>query len=414
VSESSGGVRELIGAVRAGDTAKTARILAEHPALRGRLNEALPGLHFDSTVIHAAAETENLELIDLLTAAGADINQLTHWWAGGFHVLDSAAPAFAPHLIERGAEVSINAAARLGMLDRVKELVAANRAAVNARGGDGQTPLHVASTVDIARLLLDHGADIDALDVDHESTPAQYLVRDHPDVARYLVGRGCKTDILLLAALGDLDGVRALLDEDPARSRTSLNERFFPKRNPRAGGTIYQWTLGGNALAHLVARDSGHEDVFNFLIERSPAELRLVVVCELNDQAGVDALLAASPNLAATLTQDDQLRLVNAAQSNDTGKVARMLAAGWPVSVHEPKGGTALHWAAFHGNLAMARELLKYDPPLDLREGAFNATPLGWAQHGTENSWHRRTGDYRATTDALVAAGAATPPPDQG
>lgn len=54
---------------------------------------------------------------------------------------------------------------------------------VHARGGDGQTPLHCASTAQIAAFLLDHGADIDARDVDHESTPAQYMVSDRQDGA---------------------------------------------------------------------------------------------------------------------------------------------------------------------------------------------------------------------------------------
>ena len=75
---------------------------------------------------------------------------------------------------------------------------------VNARGGDGQTPLHFASTVDIAAYLLDQGADIDARDVDHESTPAQYMIDDRQEIARYLIQRGCKTDILMAAALGDI------------------------------------------------------------------------------------------------------------------------------------------------------------------------------------------------------------------
>jgi ankyrin repeat protein len=77
-------------------------------------------------------------------------------------------------------------AAQLGRLDDLRALVAANPQSVHLRGGDGQTPLHVAPTVAIAEFLLSHGADIDARDVDHESTPAQY----HPDVALFLVERG--------------------------------------------------------------------------------------------------------------------------------------------------------------------------------------------------------------------------------
>jgi len=69
-------------------------------------------------------------------------------------------------------------------------MIAADPQAVHARGGDGQTALHRARTVEMAAYLLDHGADIDARDVDHESTPAQYLVRTRQDVVRFLVSRG--------------------------------------------------------------------------------------------------------------------------------------------------------------------------------------------------------------------------------
>ena len=77
------------------------------------------------------------------------------------------------------------------------------------------TPLHVAPTTGVAEYLLEHGADIDARDVDHESTPAQYMLDDRQDVARYLISRGCQTDILMATALGDLDLVRKHLDADP-------------------------------------------------------------------------------------------------------------------------------------------------------------------------------------------------------
>jgi ankyrin repeat protein len=68
-------------------------------------------------------------------------------------------------LIERGATVDVHTAAHLGMLERLKELVSANPELVHARGSDGQTPLHFAPTIETARYLLDHGAEINARDV---------------------------------------------------------------------------------------------------------------------------------------------------------------------------------------------------------------------------------------------------------
>ena len=48
----------------------------------------------------------------------------------------------------------------------------------------------------------------------------------------------------MAAALGDVDLVRRHLDSDPDCIRMSVSEEWFPKQNPRAGGTIYIWTLG--------------------------------------------------------------------------------------------------------------------------------------------------------------------------
>jgi ankyrin repeat protein len=131
----------------------------------------------------------------------------------------------------------------LGLLDKLNELVAADASVVSARGGDDQTPLHFACSIEVASFLLDHGADIDVLDIDHESTPAQWMMRDRREVARYLVSRGCRIDLLMASALGDLNLVRLLLDEDPSRIHLRVSLECFPKKNEKAGGCIYRsWT----------------------------------------------------------------------------------------------------------------------------------------------------------------------------
>ena len=70
---------------------------------------------------------------------------------------------------------------------------------------------------------------------------------------------------------------------------------------------------------------------------------------------------------------------------------------------------TPLHWAAFHGNVEMAKIVLRHEPPLEARDADFNGTPLGWAIHGSENGWNCETGDYAGTVEALIAAGAKVP-----
>src|SRR5262245_46571810 len=97
-------VAEIVAAVRADDPRRVALVLAREPQLRARINDPFPGASFGETPLLACLRFENRELIDVLLQAGADINQKSHWWAGGFGVLDHAAdperPAWlAPFLI---------------------------------------------------------------------------------------------------------------------------------------------------------------------------------------------------------------------------------------------------------------------------------------------------------------------------
>jgi ankyrin repeat protein len=348
-------------------------------------------------------------MVDLLLQHGADIDARSDWWAGSFGVLDSCDPEFAAFLIERGATVDAHAAARLGMLDRLKALVAANPKVVHGRGGDGQTPLHFASTPEIATFLLEHGADIDARDVDHESTPAQYMIRDRQDVARLLVTRGCKTDILMAAALGATDLVRRYLDDNPASIRTRVSREFFPMRHHHAGGTIYTWTLGGEKSPHVIALEFGHEDVYQLLMERSPDTMKLTEACAVGDEALVKTLLAQNSQLAKSLSKQEQSRLAVAAQSNNANAVRLMLDAGWPLDARGELGGTALHHAAWMGNADIVRDLLQYGAPVEIRGDTYDMTPMGWALHGSENSWRKDIGDYDAVVQLLLDAGAKMP-----
>jgi len=407
---------QLLAAVKASNADRTARVLAEHHELKAHLNEPVAN-YGGLQVFFAAVQRNDRKTIQVLLGAGADINARGQAWAGGRGILDECAPELAPFLIERGAIVDAHSAARLGMLDKLKQLVEADPALVRARGENGQTPLHFASTVEIAEYLLEHGADIDASDLQHGSTPAQHMLRvaqarhyphDRQDLARFLVARDCRTDILMACALGDLPLVRRHLDADPDAIRTRVSEAYFPKRDPRSAGTIYLFLFGRGRTPHQVARDFGHEDVYQFLMQRSPQELKLEQACELGDDDLFRSLLASRPNLAETLSAEERRRISDAAQNNNTNAVRLMLAAGWPVDARGEHDMTPLQWASWHGNAEMVREILKYHPQLEL-DCQHGITALGCVLHGSMNGWHRDTGDYDATVSALLDAGAKAP-----
>jgi len=409
----------LTVAIRDQDTQRVRELLESHSELRAKIDEPLANYGFGQHALFAAVQRSDRATIDVLLRGGANIHKRTEWWAGGFGVLDDCDPDLVDFLVERGAVIDAHAAARLGMISKLTELVAADQNVVHARGGDGQTPLHFASTVEIAQFLLDHGAEIDALDVDHESTPAQYMLRveqkrhyprDRQDVARYLISRGCRSDLLMATALGDVNLVRHHLDTDPAFIRMSVSEAWFPKKDPRAGGTIYIWMLGANRTAHVVARDFGHEQVFELLMERTPEDLKLALACELGDESTFQDYLARNPDATKTLPDAERRKLPAAAQSNNTKAVQLMLQAGWPVNTPGEMGATALHWAGFNGNAEMTRDILRFHPDIETKSQEYAGTALSWALYASGNGWHRDTGDFVGTVRALLEAGAALPP----
>ncbi|MBV8819576.1 MAG: ankyrin repeat domain-containing protein, partial [Acidobacteriaceae bacterium] len=107
--------------------------------------------------------------------------------------------------------------------------------------------------------------------------------------------------------------------------------------------------------------------------------------------------------------ESERQRLPNAAERNNTKAVRLMLEAGWPVNTPGEAGATALHFAGFHGNAEMTREILRFRPDLELKSRDYAGTALSWAIYGSGKGWHRKTGDYVGTVKALLVAGAVMP-----
>ena len=121
-------VDEVKTAFAANDADRVRAILNRHPPLKALINQ--PVGPFDSPAI---VNVRSREMLDVLLDAGADINARSRWWAGGFGLLDSAEPELAAYAIERGAIVDAHAAARLGMLDRLRELVSRDPSVIKRR-----------------------------------------------------------------------------------------------------------------------------------------------------------------------------------------------------------------------------------------------------------------------------------------
>ena len=247
-------------AVRDGDAAALRRLLPFREELRGVVNA--PSFGFDSPALVAVAGRGSVELVDALLELGADPNRRSDWWAGGFAALHAASGVVADRLITAGAIPDACAAARIDRPDLLTAILAADPERVHERGGDGQTPLHFARSRRVVDLLLDAGADPNAVDVDHRSTAAQWMIGDvegpeesRLDLAKYLVERGASADLFLAAALGLTSRARAMLEADPSlltlrTSQGEYGEKPPPRASPARQAARHSTVRRGRARSH--------------------------------------------------------------------------------------------------------------------------------------------------------------------
>ena len=401
--------RDLKGfrdAVSHGDVATVRHLLAS-PHVREHVNA--PMFPFGQRATHIAAK--HAPMLEVLIAAGADLNLESQWANGPYTVLDCATEETARFLLSRGVPLTVNAAARLGWIDELRRLLDANPALVQARGGDGQQPLHEAATVAIADLLLDRGADLHARCIDHQSTPAQYALAARPEICRRLLERGASADIFMPARLGDVALATRVLAADPEAIGARINE---PGYAPVPPSHIYCWTLGFGLSPHDVALKYGHRDVHDLLVSHSPRRVRFINTVLAGNEADARAFIDRDPSILPSLTRADHSRLAHAIFDGRRKAARLMLRLGFDTAAGGVDGGTALHAASWMGDVELVEVILQRGRvAVESRDPVHLSTPLGWAAFG---SVHRRAegGDYCAVIDRLVEAGADINAPGNG
>jgi ankyrin repeat protein len=394
-------------AFRRRDANALRRLFERHAELRARINE--PVFNFNSPAIVRYAD--DLAMVDVLLEFGADPNQRSTWWAGGFHALYSATGDAAQRLIAAGAIPDACAASHLDRPELLAEMIAADPSRVHERGGDGQTPLHFAQSRTVVDLLLAAGADIDARDVDHRATPAEWMLErtrgaGRYELARYLVERGAHADIFLAAALGLTDRVHAMLTSHPELLELRTGQGSYAEQPP-SSLHIYEWTIGGSRSPLEVASQFEQQETLEaMLVFASPLQqLRFAYRC--GDETAARTLLRAYPTLIDSVSRQEHRTISDAAWEGDERAVSLMLDLGFDPRTPGHDSGTALHCAAWAGSPGIVSVLLGHrDAPelVAIRDAHYGATPLGWCCHG---SLHGNTAhDHAAVARLLLDAGA--------
>jgi hypothetical protein len=349
------------------DAGAIRRLFESHPELRARINE--PVFAFDSPAIVAYAGDPTI--VDVLLDFGADPNRRSEWWAGGFHALYSATGATAERLIAAGAIPDACAAAHMDRPDLLARMIAENPERVHERGGDGQTPLHFAASRRVVDLLLAAGADLDARDVDHRSTAAEWMLERKQgagryDLANYLVERGASADIFLAAALGLANKVRAMLQAAPDLIDLRTGEGQYGEQPP-SSYHIYFWTIGANRSPIEVAAQFEQTETLRTMLEFASPLQRFCLACRRGDGNQARTLLREHPGIMESMTLDDHRAITDAAWNT----LLRYRDAGALVAI---------------------------------RDAHYNATPLGWCCHGSRYGNTRH--DHAGVAKLLLQAGA--------
>jgi ankyrin repeat protein len=388
-------------ALYAGDAVKLEALLSRKPTLRKQINEPIMG--FDSPPIVAVVKNPNAaKVLPILHRFGADPNARSKWWAGGFSALDGARGETVDLLLQMGAKFDVWSASAHGRVDVLKELLDADPTLVNAPGGDGERPLHFAGTPEVAELLIGYGADLEARDIDHESTPIQYQIKN-PDVCRVLLKHGAKPDIFTAVALNDLGLVREVLKDSPGSATATVGNAPFCTKDSD-GGHIYVYVVGGGKSPLNFAAERGYVEIVNELSAHSTPAGRLVAAAWMGDEATVDEILRQTPTAVSDANSGEAGAMGIAAQEGRTETVRLLLKAGFDPTRPAMDSGTSLHVACWFGHLDLVK-LLVSKVPLDLLDAHHGSPPLGWATHGAQ--WCRNPkGDYVGVVEELIRAGA--------
>jgi ankyrin repeat protein len=259
-------------------------------------------------------------------------------------------------------------------------------------------------------VLLEFGANLSGPFQPWNNTPLFFILGHKPGNA---------------AAARALQGARWLLEHGADPNAPSYEYEGRPIHLAAANGwevELFEWLLRHGAdinirqkdgkTAYALAARHGHVHAVEWLRQHGAqtaltASDEFFAACSRGDEAAVKALLERIPGLVQSLPEKEKRPFATAATNDNAEAVRLMLLAGIPIDTRGECGETALHFASWFGNIATVRILLAHGAPLEIKDTIYQATPLGWACHGSENCRNPK-GDYGAVVEALLAAGAVS------
>ncbi len=294
-------------------------------------------------------------------------------------------------------------------------------------------PARAPGLAEVARLLLDAGADLDGTTTGRRCwrplecavTSANSSPNNEP-IIRLLLDRGAPVrPETLLASLYAAEGTWCLVlltehaVQEPELFTDALAEAVAdadldavpillaagadPDLPGPDGRSVRRHALTAGVAATVELLGGGGDDPVHRLLE----------AIVTGDGATAGGLVAADPALVGRLEPADLAALVAAAERGNVASVRLMLELGFPLDARrdgvDDDGATALHAAAYAGDAETVEMLLGHGADLKLRDTRWNAQPLEWALVGSGEKPELATApDWVATVTLLLDADAPT------
>ena len=240
---------------------------------------------------------------------------------------------------------------------------------------------------------------------------ATCFVQIHPGVVDYLLAHGARHTLHSAIAVGNVEAIRARAVEQPEaierpmdksnRRRRALHFAVI-KRQPVAlralldlGADPNSLDAGGLSALDEAALAAEHE-MAQMLIDAG-AKLTIPSAAALGRGDDLARLLREQPDALKPGGMWGTL-IVKAAARASGEFIERLIQLGASVnvlespetSVDETMSFTALHAAAFHGNLEAVEVLLRNGADTRIRDSRYTATPAGWAQYANQSATFAR------------------------
>ncbi len=108
--------------------------------------------------------------------------------------------------------------------------------------------------------------------------------------------------------------------------------------------------------------------------------------CLAGDADAVAQAREGDPDLLKTVLDTHPCLVARAVDAGRRDAIALLVWLGFDVNARRD-GETALHWSAWNGDIPMAQMLLDAGADPNIADDTFDATPLGWAEHGCQEEF---------------------------